>query len=324
MRRSAIGLVAFALLVRAAAANDSFFYTDTSSLLLKEGVAVVDSRAIEVCQKRSFEGARCLSPATFLGPHRRLAALPDILWVLGAAGLTGEETAMVVGDEPTARDFVAGLLYLVGQRRVAILRAPVGQGVEPSSGSFGPGMARGMTREKVFQTPVRDDLWILRRELAAWLAGDSPPMLLDGRGESEFWGETVRAARGGHLPGGESLPASVVRAALARNEVIGSLAGEPVAYAHDVVEGIAFFALLRAGAGVSARVYPGGWAEWAADGSLPADAATYPDRAGSMAVAAPSPMTPAWPVFLAVALLGGALAAGGFYLGRRGLGGGAA
>ena len=79
--------------------------------------------------------------------------------------------------------------------------SPVGQGVEPSPDSFGPGTARGMTREKVFQVPVRDDLWILRRELAARLAGDSPPMPLDGRGESEFWGETVRAVRGGHLPG---------------------------------------------------------------------------------------------------------------------------
>jgi hypothetical protein len=95
-----------------------------------------------------------------------------------------------------------------------------------------------------------------------------------------------------------------------------------VAYAHDAVEGVSFFTLLRAGAGVSARLYPGGWAEWAADGSLPADAATYPDRAGSIAAAAPSPVTPAWPAFLAAAFLGGALAAGGFYLGRRGRGGG--
>ena len=85
---------------------------------------------------------------------------------------------------------------------------------------------------------------------------------------------------------------------------------------------VAFFTLLRAGAGVPARIYPGGWAEWAADGSLPADAATYPDRAGSIAAAAPAPVTPAWPAFLAAAFLGGALAAGGFYLGRRGHGSG--
>jgi hypothetical protein len=39
--------------------------------------------------------------------------------------------------------------------------------------------------------------------------------------------------------------------------------------------GLAYFTLLRAGFGLDAAVYLGGWREWADDGRLPADAATY-------------------------------------------------
>ena len=322
MRGVALALSVLALTARvAAASSDDFSYVAEAAPLLQAGAAIVDARPVAVCRERSLKGARCLPPAEFLGPHRRLAAIPDILWVLGAAGLTGEETVLVVGDEPTARDFVAGLLHLAGQRRVAVLRVPVSQGLGLPPGSLAPGTTRGMVREKVFQAPVREDLWLLRRELAARLARGSSSMLLDGRTESEFWGETVRAARGGHLPGAESLPASTLRAALGRNEKIGPLPSEAVAYAHDVVEGIAFYTLLRAGLGVSVRLYPGGWAEWAADGGLSADAATYPDRATSQDVAAGK--EPSWRALaslyvLAVIALGMFMAVGGFYLGRRG------
>ncbi len=323
MRGLATVSIALALFVRAApaTADDSFSYIDSPASLPDANVAIVDTRPGEACRERSLKGARCLSPADFLGPHRRLAAVPDILWVLGTAGLTGEETVLVVGDEPTARDFVAGLLHLSGQRQVAVLRARFSRGVGLPPDSLGRGTTRGMVREKIFQAPARDDLWVLRDELAARLT-KTPTVLLDGRGESEFWGETVRAARGGRLPGAESTPVATVRAALGRGERPALPVGDPVVYAHDAVDGIAFFALLRAGAGVPAQVYPGGWAEWAADGSLAADGVTHPDRAGSpaagLATMVSSPGAPAWLLVLAGVLVGVALAAGGFYFGRRG------
>jgi hypothetical protein len=92
-----------------------------------------------------------------------------------------------------------------------------------------------------------------------------------------------------------------------------------VAHAHDALEGVAYFTLLRAGAGLSARLYPGGWAEWAADGSLPADAATYPDRAPQAAAAKPSAAGAfPWLTFFAGVALASIVAAGSYYLGRRG------
>jgi thiosulfate/3-mercaptopyruvate sulfurtransferase len=301
-----------------AAEERDFFYVEAAGPLLEAGAAIIDARPLAACQQRTLKNARCLPAADFLGPHRRLAAVPDILWAFGTAGLTGAETVLVVGDEPTARDFVAGLLYLGGQRRVAVLRPPVGQGANLPPGALGSGSVRAMTREAVFQVPVRDELWLLRGDLAAHRTATSGSVLIDGRSENEFWGETVRAARGGHLPGAESLPAATARAALTRGEAIVPPSGMPVVYAHDAVEGIAYFTLLRAGAGLSVRVYPGGWAEWAADGTLPADGATYPDRVAiPMPAASTAALGPTWPVLLAGALMGAALAAGGFFLGRR-------
>jgi thiosulfate/3-mercaptopyruvate sulfurtransferase len=311
--RAAIALAfGFALSLPAAHASD-FSYADDAAPRLDAGAVVVDSRPLALCQKGSLKGARCIPAGDLLGPHRRLPNLFDIRWALGTAGLTGAETVLVVGDEPTARDFVAGILYLAGQREVAVLRAPLGR----NSAHAVPGTGRGMTRERVYLAPARDELWRLRGDIVSRLNDTPAPALIDGRGESEFWGETARAARGGRLPGAESAPAATVRAALARGETISPRMGEPVVYAHDPYDGIAYFTLLRAGAGIAARVYPGGWSEWAADGNLPADAATYPAR-GAVTADAQSPAPASRTALLLASLaLAAIFGAAGYYLGRR-------
>jgi thiosulfate/3-mercaptopyruvate sulfurtransferase len=312
MRGPAALALGFALSVPAAHASD-FSYVGDAALRLDTGAVVVDARPLALCQKGSLKGARCLPASDLLGPHRRLPNLFDIRWALGAIGLTGTETVLVVGDEPTARDFVAGLLYLAGQREVSVLRAPLGR----DSADTAPGIGRSLIRESLYQAPARDELWRLRGDMVSQLKDTPPPALIDGRSESEFWGETVRAARGGRLPGAESAPAATVRAALARGETVGPRTGEAVVYAHDPFDGIAFFTLLRAGAGIAARVYPGGWSEWAADGSLPADAATYPDRAATTTAVKP-PATSSRDIYLFAGLTLAALfGIAGYHLGRR-------
>ncbi len=140
--------------------------------------------------------------------------------------------------------------------------------------------------------------------------------LLDGRSELEYWGETVRGARGGHLPGAVLLPAATLSPAGPRPLLP---AGEVIAYAHDAYEGLAYFTRLVAGYGLPARVYAGGWAEWAADGSLPVDAASYPERRNEAVNAvSPAPTFAASPALLALAAAIVLTAfAGGWYVSKR-------
>jgi len=326
-------LLALAAPACGAAVADDFGYVRSASQAQgpgpDPGVVVVDARPLAECRERSLAGARCLPAGDLLGPQRRLPAARDLLWLLGTAGLAGHETVLVVGQDPTARDFVAGVLYAAGQRRVQILTEPVGRALA-SGAAAGPGRERGLVREAVFEAPMRDRLLVLRDELRAMRPA---PMLLDGRSDREYWGEVPRAVRTGHLPGAISLPALQLRAALDAADGRGAVVpdGSPVAYAHDAFEGFAYLSLLVAANGVAARLYAEGWAEWAADGSLPADAVGYPDpgpvRAGgppaasvTPSVDAPGPV--AWPprealVAAATTLALAAFAAGWWLSGRR-------
>lgn len=308
-----LAAIVFSLPVDAA---EDFAYVRSAALA--DGVVVVDARLLADCRSKSLAGARCLPAEDFLGPHKRLPSARDLLWLLGAAGLKGDEAVLVVGQEATARDFVAGLLYVAGQRSVRVLTEPVSRVLE-SGLAAGPGRERGMIRETVFEAPMRDERLVLRDELRA---RRPLPMLLDGRTEAEYWGGTARAARSGHLPGAISLPAPQLRTALGASTGHKPVLpeGRPVAYAHDAFEGMAYLTLLVAGHGVPARLYAEGWAEWAADGSLPADAVAYPERneirsAGKQAASVSPPLRETH-IAAALAL---ALTAfiGGWFLARR-------
>ena len=284
-------LIALAAPATGAAADDGFDYVRSASQALRPDVVVIDARPLAECRERSLAGARCLPADDLLGPQPRLPAARDLLWLLGTAGLTGHETVLVVGQDPTARDFVAGVLHVAGQHRVRILTEPVVRALAGGAAA-GPGRERGLVREAVFEAPMRDRLLVLRDELRAMRP---EPVLLDGRSDREYWGEAPRAARTGHLPRAISLPALQLRATLDAADGRGTVVpdGTTVAYAHDAFEGFAYLSLLVAGNGLAARLYAEGWAEWATDGSLPADAVGYPEqaavRAGGLAAASVTP-----------------------------------
>lgn len=297
-----IGLTAFAL----AHADEAFRYTTTASA----DEVVIDSRPLADCKRATLPNARCLPADDFLGPHRRLPSERDILWLLGTAGLGGSEAVLVVGQDAMARDFVGGLLYLAGQRQVRVLTEPLTR-VLAARTDASPGQERGMIRTAVFTAPMRAERVVLKQEVLREAASAT---LLDGRSEREYWGETVRAARGGHLPGAVLLPATTLAARPPLS------ADGAIAYAHDAYEGLAYFTRLVAGHGIAARIYPGGWAEWAADGSLPIDAATYPEhRTEALAAVSPAPTFGTSPFALAL-VAGVALAvafASGWFVCRR-------
>jgi thiosulfate/3-mercaptopyruvate sulfurtransferase len=150
-------LLALTLLTAPAWAANDFAYTQK----VGAGDAVIDSRPLADCRRASLAGARCLPAEDFLGPQRRLPSERDILWLLGTAGLAGSETVLVIGEDAAARDFVAGLLYLAGQKSVRILSGPMPR----LDGRAGGGQERGMVRSTVWTAPMRDHLWVLGADI---------------------------------------------------------------------------------------------------------------------------------------------------------------
>lgn len=144
-------------------AGTDFAYVDR----LNAAGVVIDTRPVAECRQATLPNARCLPAAEFLSPRGRLPSERDLLWLLGTAGLDGSEVVLVVGDSTTARDFVAGLLYLCGQRQVQVLTGPLTPWLA-NRADVRPGQERGIVRATVFTAPMRDDLWLVNaRERAA-------------------------------------------------------------------------------------------------------------------------------------------------------------
>ena len=128
---------------------------------------------------------------------------------------------------------------------------------------------------------------ILRNELDALLKSNKLPDLLDGRSEKEYWGDNIRSIRGGHLPGAQLLPAAELRALLKIDPQSIPDFSAPIVYAHNTLESVAYFSLLRAGFGIEAIVFLTGWADWAMESSLSVDSLSYPDKQSLKIISTP-------------------------------------
>lgn len=276
---------------------------------LEAGVAahavVLDTRALARCAKDTLAGARCLPPEALLGPHDRLPSFRQLVWVLGTAGLSGRGTVLVAGDRAERRDFVAGVLYLLGQERVLVLVPTLRSVLHANAAGRAAGIERGMVAQPLFQGAARADLIVLRGELLRALQGHEPPALLDGRSDAQYWGVALTAQRGGHIPGAQSLPARALRARW-KNGTAGGVRVAPgtVVYGRGPVASIAYFTLLRAGLNADVRVFPEGWRDWADHSAMPVDAETLPaEGAGRASVPQAAPGASAAVLALASAAL---------------------
>ena len=133
--------------VPAAAAGD-FGYLHALPAAADGQRVVVDTRPLAECRTRTLAGARCLPADDLFGPQRRLPSARDLLWLLGTAGFAGNETVWVVGHDPEARDFVAGLLHVAGQREVRIVTEPVARALAGGAPA-GPGQDRVYRRQAI-------------------------------------------------------------------------------------------------------------------------------------------------------------------------------
>lgn len=231
---------------------------------------LLDTRQADQCQARSLKGARCLSADDFLGPNRRFPSLRDISWLLGTLGLSGDETLVIAGTPGMKRDFVAGVLYLAGQRNVWVLTPPLGRLIASGKGDRSGGQGRSMSRLTIYTAHPRDEQIVLRQALWQMIKTDMPLRLIDARTEAEYWGQRIRSVRGGHIPGAEHwLPGQALSGVKTKQSV------ETIFYAHDPLESIALFVRMQARVKNPVRVFIDGWRAWAVAGSLPADAESF-------------------------------------------------
>lgn len=279
---------------------------------------IIDTRSAALCEKASSQEARCLPALDFFGPHKRLANFSGVLWLLGTAGLTGNEHVLIVGNKSTDKEAMAGLLFIVGQQKISILRPAI---VSLKESQLSRGVTRSKSREEIYQTTMRSNRIILRDDLIKIVRNASAPAIFDGRNENEYWGQSARAQRGGHIPGAQHMPAGSVE--LSNTGRLSSLSNPdklPVSYAHNAYEGLTYLARLEA-SGIKTRLYLEGWAGWASDGALPADSVTYPDRAQRLQktnVVASTELSGkfSWFEYSGLGIGGVALAIGGFFFGR--------
>lgn len=249
------------------------------------GEVVVDTRPRKQCESASLRGAICLGPRDFLGYRGALASFRQIFWVLGTSGIRAGETAIVVGDHRLRRDFVAGVLYLSGQRQIRIVRAPVTGFIGRHPALAGPGRPRSELAAPLYAGRPRLRRLVFRGELLNRLYHPSPPEILDGRSDRRFWGAHVPGTVGGHIPGASSLPLDRVEAMERRGRSLPAIDRGAIAYAANPYTGIAYFTALTAGLHADADVYPGGWVQWSGHAGDPIDMASRcagPDDCGRL------------------------------------------
>ena len=147
--------LALALLALSHDADAALAATADPALIANLDRAVyVDTRNIETCARASIGGALCMAPRELLHPDGSPASFRGINWLAGTFGLDSAATAVVFGDDRIDNDFVAGMLFLLGQSRVVIWRGDLHS--MPVSVKHGTGRRRGILRSLYYASPVRD------------------------------------------------------------------------------------------------------------------------------------------------------------------------
>lgn len=232
---------------RAASGSSILSYVTDVEPVGRAGVVVLDTRDGEACAERSLPGARCLPARDVLGPRNELPLFANVLWLLGTVGLDGSEPVLVVGEAPVDRDFVAGLLYLAGQARIAVATVPVSRMLASAGARAEPGFARDITRRAVYRARPREEAIVFPGELKAGLAmtKEAAPLLVDAA-DPRSWSTDLESGR--------------------RIVVVG----------RNARDGIASLTKTIGDFGLDAAVFPGGRSALSSLGAPSSDGRTWP------------------------------------------------
>ena len=148
----AIGLTCCVAFTSTASARAAASLVPVSDISDDELHRVIDLRDAQSCLAGSLPQARCLPVGHFINPTGTVISFHALRWLLGAVGLKGDETVLVVGDSADDTRKVGALLHRAGQHRVRMFDKPFSAPVSAPSGA-----PRSLSRETVFTAPMREE-----------------------------------------------------------------------------------------------------------------------------------------------------------------------
>jgi thiosulfate/3-mercaptopyruvate sulfurtransferase len=183
--------------------NDLEFLIDSEWLAARKGdaaVVLVDTRSPAEYWAGHLEGARHFDPFPFHHSDTGLAGMNEfhgqLAWIFSVLGITGRETVVFYENNSGMRATRgAWLLEYMGHRSVRILDGGLNQMAEKRLVT-----APADLRPTNFEQALQPGALATYRYVADHL-GHRDVQLFDVRSDEEYFGERVRARRGGAIPG---------------------------------------------------------------------------------------------------------------------------
>jgi len=259
---------------------------DQSSILVdsrwlterRRDAVLVDTRPAAEFRAGHLAGARHFDPFPFHHSDTSERGMQELRgqleWIFSALGITGDE-ALVFYEGETGMRATRGawLAEYMGHRRVRILDGGTKLCAEKLTTAVEP------VRPSAYVAAPRDEVFASHEYIVAHL-GHRDVQIFDVRTEEEYFGERVRARRGGALPGAIHLdwvnnvaPNGAFKSASELRVAFEQLGLDPEAEIIPYCQGgyrsaNAYYALKLAGFN-RVRNYIGSWGEWGNREDLP-------------------------------------------------------
>ncbi len=154
----------------------SFFFSPLSALADKivisskidsgfEG-SLVDTRDLSKCLFKTVKNAVCLPTQGLIGKNN-IISIRDFYWLLSVSDLDHNEDIIVFGDNLNDVKFLAGLLFLSGQKNIHILDNNIGAILKTNR--LDRGVRRNLFRTKLYKGKLREEFLDFRSDMTPYM-----------------------------------------------------------------------------------------------------------------------------------------------------------